>query len=203
MEKTKFAVIIDEILLTLAIWLLSAICIRYTVKQLYLIILFATLITVVVMLIIRRYKDKKNLSRYKVKRTNDVMDELTVMDSEALLNLINKGLNGLITNGYVISGKTVIYPYFYGKLTLKNLNYAYNFALSLNKRLIILCNETSPEVDNKLHLFCKTDVAILQKNQTYQFLDKYNIVPTPQKRAKKKIPLYKTALSKSKIKGYL
>ncbi|MBR2967453.1 MAG: hypothetical protein IKC35_01585 [Clostridia bacterium] len=203
MEKTKFAIIIDEMLLTIAIWLLSAICIRYVFKQLYLIILLATIITIVVTIIIRRYKDRKNLSRYKVQRTNDVMDELTVMDSNELLALINRGVKGSIMDSYVIKGKNVIYPYFYGKLPLKNLSCAYNFALSQNKRLIILCDETNPEVDNKLHLFCKIDVAILRKNQTYQFLDKYFIIPEPQKRSKKKIPLYKTALAKSKIKGYL
>ncbi|MCH5164738.1 MAG: hypothetical protein J1F36_06965 [Clostridiales bacterium] len=203
MEKSKLAIAADEILRAATIWLLSAICLRYLIKELYLIILIATSITMLATLLIRHYYSKKNMTAKNIKQTDDAMRELLVSDRSALLDKLSNALGGYVASNAVISQNTVIYPYFYGKLPLDKLNLAYNAALGNNKKLIILCAETSAEVEKNLDLFSDIPVAILRKNQAYAFLQKYGLLPETKVRPKKKLHFLKNALKKSKIKGYL
>ena len=202
MEKTKFAIAVDEIVRSVAIWLLSAIIIRYFIKQLYLIILIATAATVLITLLIRRYLAKKNLSGAKLKKCDDAMNELIVMDRTELIEKIAAATNGKVSSDAILADKTLIYPYFYGKLPLDKLNYAYNLAISLDTRLLILCADLSADAESHLDLFSDTPITVLRKNQTYEFLEKYDLVPTNKSRPKKKFSA-KKLFSRSKIKGYL
>lgn len=203
MEKSKLAIAADEILRAAALWLLSAICLRYAIKELYLIILIATAITMLATLLIRHYYSKKNLAAKNIKQTDDAMRELLVADRSELLDKLSNALSGYVDSSTVISQNTAIYPYFYGKLPLDKLNFAYNTARNNNKKLIILCSDTSAEVEKNLDLFSDIPVAILRKNQAYAFLQKYGLLPETKIRHRKKLHLLKNALKKSKIKGYL
>ncbi len=203
MEKTKLAIATDEIIRAVAIWLMSAIIIRYFIKELYLIILIATAITMLITMLIRIYYGKKNLTKEKQKRTNDVLRELMTISRDDLLLRLSEATGGNAVNDAVLTAGTVIYPYFYGKLPLEKLNHAYNLALTEHKKLLIICSEISTDVEKNVEMFSETPLAILTKNKAYEFLDKYKLLPEVKCRSKKKIKIFKAALRKTKIKGYL
>ncbi|MBE5731051.1 MAG: hypothetical protein E7350_03795 [Clostridiales bacterium] len=203
MEKSKLAIAVDELLRAAAIWLLAAICIRYSIKELYLIILLATAITMLATLLLRSYYGKKNVSKQRNRQIDEAMGELLVLHRGTLLDSLAKAVDGIVEQSAVVTKNTVIYPYFYGKLPLEALNQAYNLAFTKSKKLLVLCSEHSAEIEKNLHLFSGIPVAIANKKQTYELLEKYGIVPQIQQRPKKKIHLTKAALKKSKIKGYL
>ncbi len=203
MEKSKLAYFTDELLRSLAIWLLSAITLRYAIKELYVIILAATAITLLVTMLLRGYYRKKDITRKKLKHTDEVMRELMTADRTLLLEKIANAINGTVEQDCVTTNGAVVYPYFYGKFPLEKLNAVYNFALGKQKKLIVLCAEISADVDKNLELFDETKVAVLDKKKTYEFLKKQNILPTCKKRAKRKNSFVRSALKKSRIKGYL
>lgn len=203
MEKSKTAIYIDEIMRAIAIWLLSAISLRYFIKELYLIILLATAITMLIILLLRAYYAKKNITKSKIKHIDDCFRELLAVNHGKLLDSLCTALNGTKLGNGVCTQHTYVYPYFCGKLQLENVNYAYNVALENEKKLLILCAETSREVDTYSEIFSETSVSILKKKETYAFLAKYNLLPSIKSRPKKKAKLLKAALKKSKIKGYL
>lgn len=203
MEKSKLAVAIDELIRAAAIWLLSAICIRYAIKELYVIILLATAITMLATLLIRYYYGKKNLTYEKIKKTDETMRELIVADRSNLLLSLSKAVGGSVLEDVIATKHTVIYPYFYGRLPLDKLSYAYNLARNNGKKLLVLCESTSPEVEKNIDLYSDIPVSILNKNKTYAFLENYKLLPETKKRVKKKASIFKIMLKRSKIKGYL
>ncbi len=203
MEKSKLAIASDEIIRAVAIWLFSAIVIRYFIKELYLIILIATAVTMLLTLLIRTYYGKKNLSKERQIKTANTLRELMTMDNGKLLTDLANAVNGSIDSDAIVTLRTVIYPYFYGKFPLEKLNHAYNLALKENKKLLIVCTELSVEAEKNLELFSDIPVSVLTKNKTYNFLDKYGLLPEVKTRHKRKIRLLKSALKKTKIKGYL
>lgn len=203
MEKSKFAYYADEILRSIAIWLMSAICLRYVIKPLYLIIILATAITMLITLLLRLYYAKKNISREKIRQIDEAMQELLIADRGKFLLSLASALGGRIMGDGVSAGHTIIYPYFCGKMSLEKLNEAYNLALDDKKRLLILCDDVSSEVTKNLPLFSEVPVSVLKKSESYAFLLKYSLVPKSKERPKKRTPFWKTILKKSKIKGYL
>lgn len=203
MEKSKLAIAVDELLRVVTIWLLAAICIRYAIKELFLVILLSTAITMLATLLLRGYYGKKNVSKKRIRQIDEAMNELLVLPRNTLLDSLAKAVDGIVEQSAVVTKNTIIYPYFYGRLPLETLNEVYNLALAKNKKLLVLCSEHSTEIDKNLHLFSGIPVAITYKKQTYEFLEKYSTVPQIQQRPKKKMNLVKAALKKSKIKGYL
>lgn len=203
MEKSKLAVAIDEFIRAVAIWLLSAICIRYAIKELYAIILIATAITMLATLLIRYYYAKKNVSYEKIKKTDEAMRELIVADRKDLLLSLSEAVCGNMLEDAIETEHTIIYPYFYGRLPLDKLNYAYNLARSNDKKLLVLCESVSTEVEKNIDLFSDIPVSLLNKNKTYAFLEEHQLLPATKKRAKKKASIFKVMLKRSKIKGYL
>lgn len=203
MEKTKFAIGVDEVLRTVAIWLLSAVILRYFIKEIIVIVVLATVVTALITFLLHRYYAKKNLSLGKIRQMDDAMRELIVCDREALLSKLANSVGGNIDGEAIITSNVVIYPYFFGKLPIETLNQKYNAAKKKGKKLLILCNDVSQEVEKNASLFCDIPVKILRKRESYAFLDKYQALPETVKRPKKRTTFFKTALKKSKIKGYL
>lgn len=203
MEKTKLARATDNIVRAVAIWLLSAIIIRYFIKELYILLSLATVITAVLTLIISKLTRKKKINAQKLKKSAEVMNELIVTDATDFALKLSFALGGENLGDAVVTQNTLFYPFFCGKLGLDKLNYAYNLALARKKKLIILCSATTSDVEKNLNLFSEIPVAVLTQNKTYDFLCEHNLVPEIKKRPKKKISLSRTAFSRSKIKGYL
>lgn len=203
MEKSKLAIAVDEFMRAAAIWLLSAICIRYAIKEFYLVIPIATAVTMLATLIIRHYYKQKNVSAEKIRKTDEIINELTVMDRKTLLEQISHAIDGKTIDDYIVCQNTVIYPFFYGKLNIEKLNQVYNIAVANNKKLLILSSEQNDEIDKKLYLFSQIPVAVITKTQSFDFLSYHDVLPQIQKRPKKKRSLTKSILSKSKIKGYV
>ncbi len=154
-------------------------------------------------LLMRLYFKKKDMSKAKQKQIADCMRELMTADRSNLLEQLAMATNGFIQNDAIMSGNTCIYPYFFGKLSIEKLNIAYNLAIKNNKKLLVLCSETTVEIEKNIELFSETPISILSKDQAYSFLSKYGLLPEIKIRSKKRTHLLKAALRKSKIKGYL
>lgn len=203
MEKTKFAYCADEMLRFVAIWFLSAICLRYVVQRLYLVIILATAVTLLLTLLIRALLRKKRETNERQRQLDAAMDELLTVDRHELLNSICSVVGGTILGQTVVHGKTLIYPCLLASLTTDKLNEGYNLAVKEKKRLLILTNTISREVEKNLALFSEIPVAVLNRGQSCALLNKYGLLPQCKERKRKRRSLIAIALQRSKLKGYL
>ncbi len=203
MEKTKFAYYTDEIMRSVAIWLIGAISLRYVIRPLYLIIIVATAVTMLLTLLIRALLKKRNVSKEKLKKIDDCMRELMTLSPVALNAELAKAVDGEELGCTVSCKNTVIYPHFCGALSVERLNEGYNLALKEGKRLLVLTSEMSREAEKNLDLFSEIPVTVLKKEQSCEFLKRFNLLPKCKIRPKKKGHLLSAAFKRSKIKGYV